>query len=111
VRLDFTLPAAARVGVGVLGSKRTHLLDDFLESVPGTAVIVPVPRWGPVYRSSAAHNAFDSMNCQIEMAAEPLVHRRVAIRRATAEVRCLQVHIDHVAQAAPLNQWLELLFV
>lgn len=49
VRFDFALPAAPRIGVWVLGSKRTHLLDDFLESVSGTAVIVPVPHWGPVY--------------------------------------------------------------
>jgi hypothetical protein len=103
VRFGLAYPAAPRIGVWVLDSKRTHPLHDGIEAVSRTAVIVPLARWRAIYCPATTHGTSDSMNCQIEMTAERLVHRRPAIRRATAEVRCLQVHIDHVAQAALLT--------
>jgi len=87
VRFDLALPAAPGIGAGMFNTKRPYPLKDRIQTVSGAVVIVPVARGRPIHRAATSDRAVDSMNSQIEMAAKRLMQHRLAIRRATADVR------------------------
>src|SRR5262249_54762851 len=67
VRFNLALPAASRICAWVLSSQQAHSLHHRIETVSGTAVVVPVTRWRPIHSAVASNRAADGMNCQIEM--------------------------------------------